>query len=197
MKKQTKSAVNAGFVQGAAILGIAGLLVKIIGAVYRIPLANIVGESGMAYYEVAYPYYSWLLVISSAGLPTAISKLVSERIALGDIVGAKRVFRAALRLLFVIGIVTAVLLFVLSSPIANLSGAAPARYSLMALSPALLFVSVMCAYRGYLQGMQCMTPEQQSARSLSSSSNSYSGSALRFYSSKHAPMPLSWRQWEH
>ena len=83
MKKQTKSAVNAGFVQGAAILGIAGLLVKIIGAVYRIPLANIVGESGMAYYEVAYPYYSWLLVISSAGLPTAISKLVSERIALG------------------------------------------------------------------------------------------------------------------
>ena len=157
MKKQTKSAVNAGFVQGAAILGIAGLLVKIIGAVYRIPLANIVVESGMAYYEVAYPYYSWLLVISSAGLPTAISKLVSERIALGDIVGAKRVFRAALRLLFVIGIVTAVLLFVLSSPIANLSGAAPARYSLMALSPALLFVSVMCAYRGYLQGMQCMT----------------------------------------
>lgn len=157
MKKQTKSAVNAGFVQGAAILGIAGLLVKIIGAVYRIPLANIVGESGMAYYEVAYPYYSWLLVISSAGLPTAISKLVSERIALGDIVGAKRVFRAALRLLFVIGIVTAVLLFILSSPIANLSGAAPARYSLMALSPALLFVSVMCAYRGYLQGMQCMT----------------------------------------
>lgn len=157
MKKQTKSAVNASFVQGAAILGIAGLLVKIIGAVYRIPLANIVGESGMAYYEVAYPYYSWLLVISSAGLPTAISKLVSERIALGDIVGAKRVFRAALRLLFVIGIVTAVLLFVLSSPIANLSGAAPARYSLMALSPALLFVSVMCAYRGYLQGMQCMT----------------------------------------
>ena len=60
-------------------------------------------------------------------------------------------------MLFVIGIVTAVLLFVLSSPIANLSGAAPARYSLMALSPALLFVSVMCAYRGYLQGMQCMT----------------------------------------
>ncbi len=157
MKKQAKSAVNAGFVQGAAILGIAGLLVKIIGAVYRIPLANIVGESGMAYYEVAYPYYSWLLVISSAGLPTAISKLVSERTALGDIVGAKRVFRAALRLLFVIGIATAVLLFALSSPIANLSGAAPAMYSLMALSPALLFVSVMCAYRGYLQGMQCMT----------------------------------------
>ena len=73
MKKQTKSAVNAGFVQGAAILGIAGLLVKIIGAVYRIPLANIVGESGMAYYEVAYPYYSWLLVMPCVEKAAAIN----------------------------------------------------------------------------------------------------------------------------
>ena len=111
----------------------------------------------MAYYEVAYPYYSWLLVISSAGLPTAVSKLVSERIAIGDAIGAKRVFRAAKQLLFCIGIVTTILLFALSGGIANLSGAAPAKYSLMALAPALLFVSIMCAYRGYLQGMQCMT----------------------------------------
>ena len=196
MKKQTKSAVNAGFVQGAAILGIAGLLVKIIGAVYRIPLANIVGESGMAYYEVAYPYYSWLLVISSAGLPTAISKLVSERIALGDIVGAKRVFRAALRLLFVIGIVTAVLLFVLSSPISNLSGAAPARYSLMALSPALLFVSVMCAYRGYLQGMQCMTGTAIS-QIVEQLIKLIFGFGLAFLFVKTRPDAPEWRQWEH
>lgn len=152
MEKAKKS-----FVAGAAILGIAGLIVKVIGAVYRIPLANIVGTEGMAYYEVAYPYYSWLLVISSAGLPTAVSKLVSERIAIGDGIGAKRVFRAAMRLLCLIGVFTSVLLFALSGGIANLSGAEPAKYSLMALAPALLFVSLMCAYRGYLQGMQCMT----------------------------------------
>ena len=157
MESSFKGTKKTSFVQGAAILGIAGLLVKIIGAVYRIPLANIVGKLGMSYYEVAYPYYSWLLVISSAGLPTAISKLVSERIALGDIVGAKRVFRSAMRLLFIIGAVTTLLLFFASGGIASLSGAAPAKYSLMALSPALFFVSIMCAYRGYLQGMQCMT----------------------------------------
>ncbi len=157
MEKTVNNTQKTSFVQGAAILGMAGLLVKIIGAVYRIPLANIVGESGMAYYEVAYPYYSWLLVISSAGLPTAISKLVSERIALGDISGAKRVFASALKLLFIIGVVTTALLFFLSGGIARLSGAAPAKLSLMALSPALFFVSIMCAYRGYLQGMQCMT----------------------------------------
>lgn len=145
------------FVAGAAILGIAGLIVKIIGAVYRIPLANIVGQSGMAYYEIAYPYYSWLLVISSAGLPTAISKLVSERLALADYNGAKSVFKTALKLLTGIGVVTMILLFALSSPLARLSGLDGAKYSLIALSPALLFVSIMCAYRGYLQGMQCMS----------------------------------------
>ena len=157
MEKSKANTRKTSFVQGAAILGMAGLLVKVIGAVYRIPLANIVGESGMAYYEVAYPYYSWLLVISSAGLPTAISKLVSERIAVGNVAGAKKVFNSAMRLLFFIGVVTTVLLFAASGGIAKLSGAAPARFSLMALSPALFFVSIMCAYRGYLQGMQCMT----------------------------------------
>ncbi|MBQ7060821.1 MAG: polysaccharide biosynthesis protein [Clostridia bacterium] len=157
MEKTVNNTQKTSFVQGAAILGMAGLLVKIIGAVFRIPLANIVGESGMAYYEVAYPFYAGLLVISSAGLPTAISKLVSERIALNDVAGAKRVYHAAMRMLFIIGIVTTALLFIASGAIAKLSDAAPARFSLMALSPALFFVSLMCAYRGYLQGMQCMT----------------------------------------
>ena len=95
MEKNKKS-----FIKGAAILGIAGLIVKIIGAFYRIPLTNILqrGEfDGMIYYATAYPYYSWLLVISSAGFPTAISKLVSERVALGDRKGATAVFKTAFR----------------------------------------------------------------------------------------------------
>ncbi|MBR3298275.1 MAG: polysaccharide biosynthesis protein [Clostridia bacterium] len=147
---------KTSFVQGATILGIAGLFVKVIGAVYRIPLARIV-DDGMRYYEVAYPYYTWLLVISSAGIPTAISKMVSERVASGDISGAKRVFSSALKLLTVIGIVTSILLFAFSGSIARLCEAEPAKLSFMALAPALFFVSIMCAYRGYLQGMQCMT----------------------------------------
>ena len=63
---------KTSFVQGAAVLGVAGLLVKIIGAVFRIPLNNAVGPIGMSYYEVVYPYYSGLLVISSSGLPTGM-----------------------------------------------------------------------------------------------------------------------------
>ena len=81
---------KTSFVQGAAVLGVAGLLVKIIGAVFRIPLNNAVGPIGMSYYEVVYPYYSGLLVISSSGLPTAISKMVSERVTAGDYRGHTR-----------------------------------------------------------------------------------------------------------
>ncbi len=155
MEKNKKS-----FVKGAAVLGVAGLIVKIIGAVYRIPLTNILQSGsldGMIYYATAYPYYSWLLVISSAGFPTAISKLVSERVAVGDRQGATDVFRTALRLLTIIGVVTTAVLFFLASPLAKLADVPNAKFSLMALAPSLIIVSVMCAYRGYLQGMQMMS----------------------------------------
>ena len=155
MEKNKKS-----FVKGAAILGIAGLIVKIIGAFYRIPLTNILQRDnldGMIYYATAYPYYSWLLVISSAGFPTAISKLVSEKVAVGDKKGATAVFKTAFLLLFAIGVVTTVLLFAGSPLIARLADVPGATLSLMALAPSLFIVSIMCAYRGYLQGMQMMT----------------------------------------
>lgn len=151
MSKSSKS-----FVAGAAILAFAGVLVKIIGAFFRIPLANAIGTAGMCYYEVAYPYYAGLLVISTAGFPTAISKMVSERASLGDYAGAKRVFRTALLLLTGIGLFTAVLMFFASDSLAELSTFNEASLSFKALSPALFLVSLMCAYRGYLQGMQMM-----------------------------------------
>lgn len=150
MEKQT-------FVKGAAILGIAGLIVKIIGAVYRIPLTNIIGLEGMSYYEVAYPYYTTLLTISSAGLPTAISKLVAERATLGDLRGARRVFSTSLLLLIAIGVCTGLIMYLAAPWLAAKSQLKDAAISLRTLSPALLIVSVMCAYRGYLQGLQLMT----------------------------------------
>ena len=148
---------RTSFVRGAVILGAAGLLVKIIGALFRIPLANAIGPIGSSYYEVAYPYYSWLLVISSSGLPTAISKMVSERITLGDYRGAHRVFTTALKLLTIIGIVTGAIMYFCAGALASVSTLDQAALSFRALAPALFFVSVMCAYRGYLQGMQRMT----------------------------------------
>lgn len=147
---------QSSFVQGAAVLGIAGLIVKVIGALFRVPLANQVGPEGMSYYEVAYPYYSGLLVIASAGLPTAISKMVSERVTVRDYRGAREVFTTARTLLCVIGLILALVMFFLAKPLATSSGLDAAYLSFQAFAPALLFVSIMCAYRGYLQGMQQM-----------------------------------------
>jgi stage V sporulation protein B len=111
----------------------------------------------MSFYEVVYPYYSALLVISSSGLPVALSKMVSERVTLGDYRGAHRIFRGALRLLLGIGVVMSLLMFFGADIIAGSSVLPESALSFKALAPSLLFVSVMCAYRGYLQGLQLMT----------------------------------------
>lgn len=148
---------KTSFVRGAVILGAAGLLVKIIGAFFRIPLANAIGPIGTSYYEVVYPYYSGLLVISSSGLPTAISKMVSERMTAGDYRGAHKVFTTAMKLLICVGLVTGALMFFGSNALASISTLDKAHYSFKVLAPAMLVVSIMCAYRGYLQGMQRMT----------------------------------------
>ncbi len=146
------------FVKGAAILGIAGLLVKLIGAVFRIPLSNIIGAEGMASYQVAYPIYAALVVISTAGLPTAISRMVSERVSVGDFRSAHKVFISAFKILLLIGIVSTVVMLAIAAPVANAAKIPEAKLSLMMIAPALLFVSLLSAYRGYFQGMQMMMP---------------------------------------
>ena len=153
-RKRTRS-----FLAGAAILGAAGLICKLIGAVYRIPLSNyILHKEGIAYYQIAYPVYSALLVISSAGLPTAISRMVAERVQQGRERDALGVFRWSLALLLCIGLLTGAIMALFAGPIAGMLGNANARYAIAAIAPALLLVSVMSAYRGYFQGMQNMTP---------------------------------------
>lgn len=146
------------FIEGAAILAFAGLMVKVLGAIFRIPLTYIIGPEGMGLYQMAYPIYSFLLVISSAGLPVAISKMVSERMAYGDYSGAYRVFKVSLRLLACLGLITSTLLMVLSGVISETLGNPKSVYSILAIAPALFFVSVLSAFRGYFQGMQIMGP---------------------------------------
>lgn len=149
---------NKSFLKGAAILGIAGIIVKILGAFFRIPLGNIIGDTGLGYYQASYPIYVLLLTISTAGIPTAISKLVAERRAIGDRYGAHRVFKVSFVLLFVTGIITSSIIFFGARTIVELIKNPNAYYSMLAVVPALLFVPVMAAYRGYFQGMQDMTP---------------------------------------
>lgn len=146
------------FLKGAIILGIAGLIVKILGAFFRIPLANVIGDEGMGYYQTAYPVYVFLLVLSTSGIPTAISKIVSEKNAVGNRQGAHRVFRISFILLFFIGITTSVALYLGAGYLVHVLKNPGAYDAMIAIAPALLFVPVMAAYRGYFQGLQDMKP---------------------------------------
>ena len=146
------------FVNGAAILGGAGLIVKLLGAIFRIPLTNIIGSEGIANYQAAYPIYATLVVISTAGLPAAISRMVSERVSVGDYRSAHKVFQTALKVMFIIGILSTVIMLSASGVLSNLIGIPSSKLSLMMISPALLFVSLLSAYRGYFQGLQEMAP---------------------------------------
>ena len=146
------------FLKGAAILGIAGASVKILGAFYRIPLNNILGSEGIGYYQTAYPLYVLLLTISTAGFPVAVAKLVSEKRALGDYRGAHKVFKVAFLGLLIAGILTSVFVFFKAEDMVISSGNTNAYYSLIALVPALFFVPIMSAFRGLFQGRQTMTP---------------------------------------
>ncbi|WP_350343741.1 polysaccharide biosynthesis protein [Proteinivorax tanatarense] len=150
---------NASFVKGTAILASAGLFAKILGAVYRIPLFEILGEEGIGYFQMAYPVYSSLIAISTAGIPIAISKLVSERVTQKDPKGAAQVLRVATTLLLVTGFIFSVALFLGAEYYANNILKTPkAVYSLKSISPAIFLAVLMSAFRGFFQGHQNMIP---------------------------------------
>ncbi len=149
---------SQSFIKGAAILGVAAILVKILGAIFRIPLANLIGPEGMSYYQSAYPIYIYLLVVSTAGFPAAVAKIISEKTSLGDYDGADHVLRVAFGLMFSAGLISTLVMLFGAEFIAERIKNPMAYYSIMALAPALVFSSVMSVFRGYFQGIQHMQP---------------------------------------
>ena len=149
---------NNSFVKGALILGIASLIVKLIGAGFKIPMTNLIGDDGMGLFNGGYQIYTFMFIVATAGFPVAISKMVSESLARDDERDAKRVFQTAFSLLFVIGIVGSVVLFAFAGPFARAVGMPDAELGIKAISPAIFFVSMASALRGYFQGRQNMYP---------------------------------------
>ncbi|MBR5344236.1 MAG: polysaccharide biosynthesis protein [Clostridia bacterium] len=145
-------------VSGVSILGVAGIICKVVGVLYRIPLTNIITQDGMGVYSTVYPTYNLLLAISSAGLPVAISRMMAHYITREDPDNARRIFRTALRILLILGAVTAVLMLALSGALAASHNDPDTRLGFMAIAPSLFFVCAMSAYRGFLQGQRNMVP---------------------------------------
>lgn len=144
--------------KGTVILAVAALISKILGVIYRIPYQNITGNLGFYVYQQVYPLYSVLLILATAGFPTAVSKLVAERLALGDREGAKRVFRVSILALSVTGLTFFLLLYFGAPFIARFMEDENLILPLRSVSYALLIVPVMAAIRGYFQGHQNMVP---------------------------------------
>lgn len=145
------------FIKSAAILSVSGIIVKLLGAALRIPLSNKIG-AGMAYYNVAYTIYAIFLVLATAGIPVAISRLVSERLSMGNGRGAHKVFTTALKLMLTIGLASFAICYFGAGAISEAIKIPDAEISLKAIAPALCLVPMLSAFRGYFQGQQNMTP---------------------------------------
>lgn len=148
------------FYKGTFILTMAGIVVKIIGSLNWIFVSRILGGEGIGLYQMAFPIYLMALSISSAGIPVAISIITAERVALGDVLGARRIFRIALGVLSVSGLLLSLATYVGAEWLIDwrLIRDPRAYYSIVALAPAIFFVTMLSSFRGYLQGWQRMTP---------------------------------------
>lgn len=149
---------NGNFIRGATILGIAGIIVKILGALFKIPLSRMIGSEGMGYYTTAFSFYTICLTVFASGFSIAISKMISDQLSIKNTAEAQNIFRVSRRLLLLEGLVITVLLVVFAGEIATWLGNADAGLPLRTLSSAMLFVPVMAAYRGYFQGKNNMQP---------------------------------------
>ena len=151
---------NNKFLKGTLILTVSSIVVKVIGSLNWIILSRVLGGEGIGLYQMGFPIYLMAITLSSAGIPVAISIITAEKLAQKDFLGAKRVFNVYLRLLFVTGLVFASALFFGAHWLIDNHWIRDSRayYSIIALAPAVFFVTFLASFRGYLQGWQIMTP---------------------------------------
>jgi len=155
MSKQPK---KQSFLGGAVVLAASAAVVKLIGAVYKIPLNNILGEVGKTYFQTAYEIYNVLLTISTAGLPLAISKLTSQAHAQGRENEKRKIFRTAIWLFLGLGLTGSLLMFFGAEQLAAFQNNSMAFLPIRALAPAVFCVCLLACMRGYTQGQGNMTP---------------------------------------
>lgn len=161
MSKGNIKRVANSFMKNVLILICSQLLIKVLGLVYKLVITNVegFGNTGLGYYAAGYQIYALLLTLSSIGIPSVISKLVSERIAIGDTKGAQRIFKVAFRFFTTVGLVLSIGLYLGSDFIANnILNVPDVAYVMKVLSPAIVFVAMSAVLRGYFSGQQNMKP---------------------------------------
>ncbi len=149
---------GSGFLIQGSILAMASIISRIIGLVYRLPMTNIIGDTGNNYYSCAFEIYNIMLIISSYSLPLAVSKLVSARMAKGERRQAYQIFKGALVFACVAGLTVALIVFIGAEFFTSLLQTPLSIFALKVLAPALVVVAVMGVLRGFFQGMGTMMP---------------------------------------
>ena len=149
-----KTVKKESFMQGVLALMFSQVFIKLLGYIYRCYLTNRpgFGDDGNAIYSAGYNIYALLLTISSIGVPNAVSKLISERITLGDSKGAHRIFKVALATFSVIGLIGTLFLLLGAKMLSNMMGMPEAEMVLVVLSPSLFFVAICSVFRGFFNG---------------------------------------------
>ena len=147
---------KGSFIKGAATIAAGGFIAKIIGALYRIPLTNLIGGHGLGLYQMVYPVYCLLLTVSATGIPSSIAKLTAERLGKGE--GDKPLFRTAMKLFLLIGLIGTALMCMLAPLLSRAQGSEEVRAGYYALAPSVLLVSAISVFRGWFQGKNKMLP---------------------------------------
>ena len=146
------------FLHGAALLAMATAIVKVIGALYKIPLNAIIGTKGFAYFNTAYDIYSVLLMISTAGLPVAMSRMISEASSLNNTRQMRRIYRTAQTIFLALGLAGSLLMTVFCRQLAAFQEQPDAWAAIACLGPSALLVCLISAFRGFFQGQSNMMP---------------------------------------
>ena len=157
------SAKKQTFLHGAALLALATAVVKIIGAFYKIPLKMIIGDQGYGYFITAYDVYNVLLLISTAGLPVAMSRMISQASSLGNSNQVRRIYKTARAIFLALGVVSSLFMVLGSQWLANEVLMQPkAAPAIACLGPCALFMGIISTFRGFFQGHGNMRPTSSS-----------------------------------
>lgn len=162
-KEQTKK--TPSFMKNVLILMFAQIMVKVLGLIYKLVITNFegFGDTGLGYYSAGYQIYSVLLTISTIGIPSVLSKLISERVAIGDKKGAQRVFKICMTFVIILGSILSIGLFLGAEYIATFIFNVPdTKYVMQVLAPAIVFVAISGTFRGYFAGLNDMKPTSYS-----------------------------------
>ena len=153
-----RSTSGESILSGALSLTLGIMIVKLLGFFYKIPLSHLIGEEGMGYFNSAYTIYSFFFVLSSAGVPKAVSLLMGEARAKGLWNTEKRIFRFSLLLFGLLGLLLSMILGIFSLPLSRLVGIENGALTLLLLSPTVTFVTLGGVLRGTLSAWEAQSP---------------------------------------